>query len=172
MSHYLCAVVIPGEGDVKELVDALMKPYSEYDNENGWWDWYRIGGRWDGVLLSDRETWENNQCDICAGSGQDAIRHHYSDVHESPDKNCVPIERLSEDAHFYRVLTGDGTISQRHWDNCQICNRYFTTDDVSYEEYKAIGHPYDDPDSIWLPVMRNALIGWKGHRVVAVDYHS
>ena len=47
--HYCIAVLSEKESDVKKL----LAPYIENpENENGKWDWYEIGGRFDDVLIN------------------------------------------------------------------------------------------------------------------------
>ncbi|MCY4128091.1 MAG: hypothetical protein OXG15_02485, partial [Gammaproteobacteria bacterium] len=52
MGHYHCEVIMPPypETEWKERVDAIMAPFSEHDDdsEHPLWDWYVIGGRWNG----------------------------------------------------------------------------------------------------------------------------
>lgn len=94
--HFSVMVVIPPgyKGDVGEYVDKAMAPYDEnaesgltwvvdtddeeggyWTNEQSFWDWYQIGGRWSGHFArddydpeKDRRNWET--CDICGGTGQ------------------------------------------------------------------------------------------------------
>lgn len=55
MTHFRVGVVIPHKN--REINDkdvaAILAPYSEeHDPENGKWDWYSIGGRFDEALCS------------------------------------------------------------------------------------------------------------------------
>lgn len=97
MSHYSCLVVIPPgyTGDIEEFVSMAMAPYDEnretgltwvaeegygdeggyWSNEQSFWDWWQIGGRWSGHFArddydphKDPRNWET--CDICGGTGQ------------------------------------------------------------------------------------------------------
>lgn len=74
--HYYALVLIPPDGEPEELVEAVLAPFcDERDgdyNEDGWWDWWQIGGRWSGHLSGyDPETDPANQevCDVCGGTG-------------------------------------------------------------------------------------------------------
>ena len=169
MSHYLAIVIIEDENMPRKQVADLMAPFDEkdeqaYSEHRTFWDWYRIGGRWDGVLLTDRETWEKDACSICGGDRDAAI-------HEQIERNMVRLADLPEDFHAYRIVFPDGrTISQRHADNCDQC-RHHLGGNASYWEWKALGHPWDIPDELWLPTMRQALIGYHNCWAVAVDYH-
>lgn len=52
--HYHVIVLTEESNPTKETVAAAMKLHQGWsrDEENygGHWDWYRIGGRWDGAL--------------------------------------------------------------------------------------------------------------------------
>lgn len=83
MSHALALVVIPeATTDIHAAVTVAMAPYSEHTNEEaGWWDYWKIGGRWDGRMegntgrldeldsftivapfgVAHRETWNGNE---------------------------------------------------------------------------------------------------------------
>lgn len=64
MSHYYAWAIIPGEGEVTDLVAATLAPYDENAeiaertedgetwkyNPRGIWDWWQVGGRWTGHL--------------------------------------------------------------------------------------------------------------------------
>lgn len=85
--HYVAYVLIPGEGDVDELVTEAMAPYAEdreveqftedgetyWRNPVGFWDWWVIGGRWSG-LLSGYDPYSDptclEECFICRGTGR------------------------------------------------------------------------------------------------------
>ena len=86
MSHYLAYVLIPGDGDVDDLVAEAMAPYDEnrkveltsedgeeyWHNPHGFWDWFQIGGRWTGKLSgydpSDDPSLMKS-CWLCNGTG-------------------------------------------------------------------------------------------------------
>ena len=54
MSHFTVAVFLPNDKNIEDSVDRLLAPYyadSEYCNHNAKWDWYMIGGRWQGKLI-------------------------------------------------------------------------------------------------------------------------
>lgn len=86
--HYSAFVLIPGTGEVDELVAEAMAPYDEnraieqaadedgctyWHNPVGFWDWYQIGGRWTGLLSSyDPHTDPSlmEVCDLCVGTGR------------------------------------------------------------------------------------------------------
>lgn len=53
-------------------VAAVMKPYSEHENPNGWWDWWQIGGRYTGChddYDPHQDPRNHEPCSICLGTG-------------------------------------------------------------------------------------------------------
>ncbi len=75
MSHYLAAVVVPARTtriDAEEYVRSALAPWSEEVREDGFWDWWQIGGRWTGIYSGfDPSTAPENieECWLCRGSG-------------------------------------------------------------------------------------------------------
>ena len=71
--HYHCEVWIPTNENVETLVEKAMAPYYEEENENGFWDWYAIGGRWKGAHVPGYEQKKDpdhqRPCTFCAGTG-------------------------------------------------------------------------------------------------------
>lgn len=91
--HFSVYVAIPPgyRGDIEEYVERAMAPFDEnggpqawvadedeeeggyWTNEQSFWDWYQIGGRWTGALdpsyhpERDERNWE--RCDFCSGTG-------------------------------------------------------------------------------------------------------
>ena len=75
MSHFAVMVILP-EGTTAESAEEaaakLMVPYMETDElfaDGSRWDWYMVGGRWDGEIkgLPWREFTET--CRLCEGTG-------------------------------------------------------------------------------------------------------
>jgi hypothetical protein len=69
--HFFAAVLIPNGADAQPAAEQAMAPYCEYDGDNGWWDWWQIGGRWTGVWSEydpskDPENFED--CFLCKGT--------------------------------------------------------------------------------------------------------
>lgn len=51
MTHFtVMAIVSAGTKDVREFIASRMADWQE-DQNSGFWDWYRIGGRWNGELI-------------------------------------------------------------------------------------------------------------------------
>ena len=55
--HFFIGVIIPNTDNVQNSVELLLEPYNENEesNEETHWDWWEIGGRWDGVLKGQGE---------------------------------------------------------------------------------------------------------------------
>lgn len=84
MSHFSVTVIIPNNPanitDPEPEVARLLAPYDENDthqlgHEQGWfadrtrWDWWAIGGRWDGGILGLERSPKLERCELCAGTG-------------------------------------------------------------------------------------------------------
>lgn len=52
--HYHLEIIMPPTEDVESAVREIMKPFSENEdgNNNSFWDWYVIGGRFAGAKLN------------------------------------------------------------------------------------------------------------------------
>ena len=50
--HYFVGVILPNIDNIQGDVEAMLSPYDENEesNEETHWDWWEIGGRWDGIL--------------------------------------------------------------------------------------------------------------------------
>ncbi len=179
MSHYNALVLIdPDTTDIKAEITRIIQPYfsdREGNETPRVWDWWRIGGRWDGMLLSDRKTWESEPCAICSGDGVDAIHHHYTDAHEQPSRNVVPVGQLPEDCHVYSLWADGEFITQNMWEQCEVCRHYFNDEDAPYEGWSEHSktHPSDEPDELWLPKLRQFLVEHGQDKLaVCIDYHN
>jgi hypothetical protein len=81
--HYHAEVYIPPNvNEVKEYIEEIMAPHSEYYqdddcgteeyNKVGIYDWYQIGGRWTGVHTNYNprtDPLNTETCIICGGTG-------------------------------------------------------------------------------------------------------
>ena len=82
--HSHAEVWIPNNQNVEEQVRGVMEPYykGEGENEEGFWDWYQIGGRWKGTHIPDYNPDEDPEhmitCRMCGGTGA------RNDVKDSP----------------------------------------------------------------------------------------
>jgi len=85
MGHYYLQVILPENTpdteDSKLLaMESLMRPHREET-----WDYYRIGGRWDGAILGKTEI---------AGCYNEGKQH------ECLDNNCTTTDDLIEQVNF------------------------------------------------------------------------
>lgn len=70
-------------------------------NPRSKWDWYVIGGRWDGALRNDAD------CEICKKDW----RHLYDFHNGRPDalqNNMLPVHEIPEDFESFAVVTEHG----------------------------------------------------------------
>jgi hypothetical protein len=147
--HMSAIVVVPADvDDVRKAVHELMEPHQEWwepgeDGESGgWWDWYRIGGRWDGVIIGAARLDEST---------------HYSDAWETLERNVVPVREMREQS-FYRLVLPDGSTEARQHRNPEW-------DGVDYSVYMV-----DNP--AFTELVGRGLVAYRDHLAVMVDYHS
>lgn len=59
--------------DFESFINEAMAPYNEDFHENGWWDWWQIGGRFSGLHEPEYNPEEDPRnietCILCDGSG-------------------------------------------------------------------------------------------------------
>lgn len=127
MHAFAIVLVKPGD-DVASEVERLMAPFSEgseaygaqFDAEGDelagyvpgafWWDWYRVGGRWDGTIRG----LEYDSADGCLCATSDT-HCHYSAVHETLERNVVAVIEMGECRPF-TLVTPEGEVRHReHW---------------------------------------------------------
>lgn len=153
MSHYNIAVIIPSEGDVKASVAGMMQAFYEGNDDFDYpepcdyhtflhWDWFRIGGRWDGEILGGQP-----ECLICERDSH----HHYTDAHEQVERNCVPIRELCEDFHAWGVLEPSGDY------HCRF---------VPGDSFNSMN------EDEWFPLQDSIINRYLDHRIVTVDIHT
>lgn len=107
--HYFLICIVPEKATAKATLDRLMAPYSEELpgcgddpdapwNADGTWDWYRVGGRYDGYVRGEiAESTDNG--------------FNFDDRHETVDNNLTLVTELLErwpDSCSYAILTPDG----------------------------------------------------------------
>lgn len=73
MTHYIVAVIL-GEGQAydEKIVEALLAPYDEADEmfrDGSRWDWWQVGGRWDGEIRGLDWNPKIITCNLCRGTG-------------------------------------------------------------------------------------------------------
>lgn len=117
--HFSCLVIVPSEDthDAEGAVAKLMEPYNEnsFDYESGeswpegaWWDWWVIGGRWEGELLPNdrapvKDAAEVNTYTVVSPEGS----RHRTYINPEWSENGYPAgvesELETEDFHRWRA---------------------------------------------------------------------
>lgn len=98
--HYSLGVFVPKniteDSEVKSYIEKLMAPFDEslndYENKRGHWDFWRVGGRWDGDIV-DKPNFTS-----FGNFGKD---------HEFVVNNIAPASTVKIDI-LYSLLTPDG----------------------------------------------------------------
>jgi hypothetical protein len=70
--HYHCEIHLEEIHDLEKQIAEIMAPFEEENNDNGFWDWYQIGGRYTGRHGNyDPEADPANieVCTLCQGTG-------------------------------------------------------------------------------------------------------
>lgn len=159
--HMLAIVILPedGEKDAEQWVEKLMAPGKEGWNgveTLGWWDWYRIGGRWDGVIQCQEEGRNCPLCELEGGWG--SSRHHYSEDHAQVRNNIAKLRDVGE-MGCYRVVCPDGlTMAREDYSRDDQDHLPFAERDYTVKEFPEF--------------MARAFVMYREHYAVAVDYHS
>lgn len=93
--------------DDEEYFKFLSEGYDEYNekgepmttgNPQSKWDWYRIGGRWDGWLTDKEEE-----------RSSDSGGFNWGDQHTSLEFNCIPVaEAIEKEKIPYALITPEG----------------------------------------------------------------
>lgn len=74
--HFSAGVVVPpgtSWEDAEKLVEEAMAPHREGINEDGWWDWWQIGGRYTGKYSEydpKADPANTETCYLCEGTGR------------------------------------------------------------------------------------------------------
>jgi len=114
MSHFLVGVIVPKKTkDIGTEVGILLDPYDENEeveeymdddgkpctyNPDSKWDWYRIGGRWDGVVSKSGKEQPSEDGGF-----------NFADVHELIDNNSCLVRELPAKSVPFAIVTPDGT---------------------------------------------------------------
>jgi hypothetical protein len=103
MTHYTVGIIVPLKTrSIKAYVDRQMAPYNENHgsardiaNPNARWDWYRIGGRWDGWITGNPQSSDNG--------------FNFDKKHETVENNITTTEAaLASDKIPHAIITPDG----------------------------------------------------------------
>jgi hypothetical protein len=165
MMHYFGLVITaPFEQNLSTAgVGGLMEPHRETYNEateetHGHWDFWRIGGRWDGYLIDDQDCAE---CDRTNG------HHSYDPVHESIERNHVVLPRLREDCYGAWLLTPEGEWIEKvePWQDDPDFFAKVRDDDAAFKRINA------EYEKSWRRYFIEKLAEYRGYAVVGVDIH-
>jgi hypothetical protein len=72
MSHFTVVVFTKDRKDPVGDVTRLLAPFDENDEmfrEGSFWDWWTVGGRWDGAMRGTEPETIQKQCYMCKGTG-------------------------------------------------------------------------------------------------------
>lgn len=163
MHSHVLALLTPDETPSEELIAAKMAPHEEEYNEateelTGHWDWYVIGGRWDGALYPENE--QPHEC---------SIECHYSEFHRQFGKNVRPVAELPEgiEGSIAAILTPDG-----QWlEPVPTYNHpeFPGWGENSRDAYRALS---DRLNADWRCQVRRTLVEHNTSTAVSVDIHA
>src|SRR5512134_703677 len=71
MTHYPTVVFVKGADPIAEA-ERLLAPFDENEEffrEGSRWDWWVLGGRWDGAMLGEEPETVKVPCRLCEGTG-------------------------------------------------------------------------------------------------------
>ena len=163
MHYFGLVITAPFEQNLSPAgVGYLMEPHREaYDEatetRSGHWDFWRIGGRWDGYLISADE----DDCEACKRNPS----HGYDAVHETIERNHVVLPRLREDCFGQWLLTPEGEWFEK-------VEPYREREDffrLPREEQDAL---LEAAEKSWRHWFIEKLAEYRGYAVVGVDIHS
>jgi hypothetical protein len=108
VSHFFTVVLVPeNTGDVEAKVQELLEPYREEletdANPESKWDWWRIGGRYDGMIFSAEEC-ESRTTDNGFNWGNE---------HKELHRNSRAVSALEKHFHCFAIVTPDGEWHER-----------------------------------------------------------
>jgi hypothetical protein len=71
--HYHAEVYLKEITNLEKQIETILSPYEEGKSEDGFWDWWQIGGRWKGCHVKgyDQEADPDHKekCNLCDGTG-------------------------------------------------------------------------------------------------------
>jgi hypothetical protein len=173
MHYYVLALIEPTDDpdEITERVDALLAPYNDdeqYDlpdadrEANAWfaWDWYSIGGRWQGYLAQA----ECVECQSTDDKGWAGSRHVYTH-RTDPEGNTALLPHIREDVEAVHVVSNRGA-----WGRIDPWRGDF-------EGWNALGSKdkdaaYDLRGEEWAAQLPSLLGQHVGYLAVGVDCHD
>jgi hypothetical protein len=113
MSHFLVGVIVPkGTKNVQSYIDGVMDAYNEnlevneYKGDDGEpctynpdskWDWYVVGGRWDGIISKNGEQMPSDDGGF-----------NFGDKHHDIENNTCMVRHLPAKSLPFAIVTPDG----------------------------------------------------------------
>lgn len=158
--HFLGFAIVPEPTD--EAVDAAMAPHQEgYEpapdgdedggRSFGHWDWYRVGGRWDGYLVSDEEM----------KARETDNGFNFQPENEQVDRNAVRVSEVPADRRSVYFFVADGEwVAHETWDS----------EAPSSWDKNGKGAHVEVPD--FADRLDAALTAHPDHFVVVIDAHN
>lgn len=121
--------------------------YLSQCNPDTRWDWWVIGGRWDGYLFGPKQ--QEASCDKEGG-------FNFGDEHHTPENNCRPVAAIPiDDTHYvpFAILT-----PENEW--------------VEQGEMGMWANVSNEKDfAQWHGIVKDVLAKYPEHLAVAVDCH-
>lgn len=173
--HHHMEVWLSSNENVENQIEQLLAPFQKEYNDDGFWDWYEIGGRWTGAHGNydpSRDPNNYHTCEYCRGTG---IRE---------DKTCNACHYSTED-HEIIPQHPDGIIGlARNWLNKAhesavipaiktpenlTCGRFIAASEgniLAHLNDNTWKHPIDV-----LATLKEHKLGDRGF-LVTIDYHS
>jgi hypothetical protein len=175
--HFFTACVVPRgttRAEVDDVVAPMMAPFDETENDDGWWDWWQVGGRWTGVWSEYNPTTDPaniETCKLCGGTG---TRRDMTLVNGcngcggkgaavtwptqwvAVDDDIVPVPLVTRGPEntslpIYLVLPDGRCLQRETWDG---------------ENWNRID------DDVWRKSVLDVLADYEDHAIVAMDIHS
>lgn len=73
MTHFAVVVFTKDRDDAMGSVEQLLAPYDEQGEwfaEGSKWDWWVLGGRWEGAMVNERPVTVRVPCGLCGATGK------------------------------------------------------------------------------------------------------
>jgi len=149
----------PGGVDSKGLYRVSTR------NPQGHWDYWRIGGRWDGVIQNSPRESDNG--------------FNWSAVHETLPNNTVILKDTEHDIQCYSIVTPDGEWSEKQltyktgWQPPYIGSYNELTDEQRAANEAARHEENERLETEWM-MQRRDIFAKYGRSCLAIglDYHS
>lgn len=167
MSHFTVLVITSeteiGNRSGEELVVDLLVPYSEngkWNREGSKWDWYAIGGRWEGSLGTyepDQDMRNYSKCNQCHGTGLRDDKLGKEHRAKDPDYGCNGCVMSIEKGKTLKLPNGESRSGwSRNWSNAPTDENVKLVRDIR-DDFRPFA--YVTPDNGWV---ESGKMGWFG----------